>query len=260
MEVFGLDQRQFGAFLLVLVRTSGIFGFAPIFSNPRMPMQVRVGLCFFLAVLIAPLVDTESYQVGEKLLAYAIDVIGELLIGLAIGFVVALIMTGVQLAGNLIDFQTGFGMANVVDPLSSVQVTVMGQFKILLATLVFVVVRGDHIIISALVDSFRMVPLASVGYSEGAALQVFSTLSSVFALAFRICAPVVAVLFLSTIGLGIVARTVPQMNILIVGFPLKIGVGLVATMASIPFIVAIVRRAFTGSGGDVRALLRFMGG
>jgi flagellar biosynthetic protein FliR len=261
MSIWELTTESFAAFLLVLVRCSGIFGFSPVLSGTNVPAQVKVGLSFFLALVTYPIVSAQSeYAVPDDLWSFAIAVAGELLVGLCIGFVAALMMTSVQLAGNLVDFEMGFGMAGVVDPLSSAQTTIMGQFYVILATLLFIVVKGDHLLLGALVRSYDMVPLAGAGFGADAMYGFFGLLSGVFEISFKICAPIIACLFLATVGLGIVARTVPQMNVLMVGFPLKIGIGLFATAAAIPFVIAVLKRVYGELPGNLMLIVRSLGG
>ncbi len=261
MSFWGLTHDGFAEFLLVLVRCSGIFGFSPVLSAAHVPMQVKAGMSLFLALTVFPVVSAHSdYTAPPEIWSYVLSIAGELLVGLSIGFVAALMVTAVQLAGNLIDFQMGFGMANIVDPLSNAQTTVMGQMYVILATLLFIVIRGDHMVISAVVDSYKAVPLAGAAFSADAAYHVWGLLGKVFEAAFRIGGPIIAVLFLATVGLGIVARTVPQMNVLMVGFPLKIGIGLLAAAASVPFVIAVLRRVYGELPADIMVLVRYLGG
>lgn len=261
MTTLNLATEGFGVFLLVLVRCSGIFGFSPVLSGANVPAQVKIGLSFFLALVVYPIVSADfEHAVPDNLWSFAISVAGELLVGLCIGFVAALMMTSVQLAGNLVDFEMGFGMAGVVDPLSSAQTTIMGQFYVILATLLFVVVKGDHILVRAVVDSYGMVPLAGATFGADAMYGFFGLLSGVFEISFKIGAPIIASLFLATVGLGIVARTVPQMNVLMVGFPLKIGVGLLAAAAAIPFVIAVLKRVYGELPDDLMLIVRSLGG
>lgn len=261
MSLRGLSYNGFAAFLLVLVRCSGIFGLSPVLSAAHAPMQVKAAMSLFLALTVYPIVAAGSgYTASPDIWSYVISIAGELLVGLSIGFVAALMITAVQLAGNLIDFQMGFGMANIVDPLSNTQTTVMGQLYIILATLLFIVVRADHIVIRAVVDSYEAAPLAGVGFSAGAAYHVWGLLGKVFETAFRIGGPIIAVLFLATVGLGIVARTVPQMNVLMVGFPLKIGIGLLAATAAVPFVMAVLKRVYGDLPADIMIFVRQLGG
>lgn len=261
MNLLDLTHEGFAIFLLVLARCSGIFGFSPVLSGAQVPLQAKIGLSFFVAaVTFQMVIATSSYGVPESVFAYALAIASELFVGLCIGFVTALMMTCVQLAGSLIDFEMGFGMANVVDPLSNVQTTVMGQFYVILATLLFIVSRGDHMVIQAVVSSYNMVPLAGASVGAGTAYGMWDLLAEVFVTSLKIGGPIIASLFLATVGLGIVARTVPQMNILMVGFPLKIGIGLLAATVAIPFVVAVLRRLYGELPEGIMVIVRSLGG
>ncbi|HOB92063.1 MAG: flagellar biosynthetic protein FliR [Bacillota bacterium] len=261
MNALNLTHEGFAVFFLVLARCSGIFGFSPVLSGMQIPMQVKIGLSFFIAVTTFQVViATSSYTVPDNVFEYALAVAAELFVGLCIGFVTALVMTCVQVAGTVIDFEMGFGMVNVVDPLSNVQTTVMGQLYIILATLLFIVMRGDHVVIRAVVGSYAVVPLSGTAIGASTMYSFWDLLARAFITSFKIGGPIIASLFLATIGLGIVARTVPQMNVLMVGFPLKIGIGLLAATAAVPFVVAVLRRLYGELPGEIMVIVRTLGG
>lgn len=261
MSILSLTHEGFAVFLLVLVRCSGIFSLSPVLGAAQVPLQVKVGLSFFIAATAFPIVAASAdYRVPDDTFTFALNVAGELFVGLCIGFVVALMMSCVQLAGNYIDFEMGFGMVSVVDPLSNLQTSVLGQFYIILATLLFIAIRGDHLVIRAVVSSYDMVPLAGVGLGANAVYSMWDLLAKVFDTSFKICGPIIASLFLANVGLGILARTVPQMNVFVVGFPLKIGIGLLAATLGIPFVVAVLRRVFSDLPNDLMIIIRSLGG
>jgi flagellar biosynthetic protein FliR len=174
----------------------------------------------------------------------AVTLGAELLLGLVLGLSVRLILTGFEMAGQFMGFQMGFTIVNVVDPQSGSQTSIMAQFSYILAILIFLMANGHHYLIQALARSFELVPPG--GFVPHA--EVFAKLaklsSHMFTVALKIAAPVMSSLLLATIALGIVSKTVPQMNILIVGFPLNIGIGLVLLGFSMSTVVPYVVRLF----------------
>lgn len=213
------------AFMLVLFRMSGVFIFAPMFSGAAIPARVKVLLALSLSVCIYPLIPPQMpVQLSVWGMAFAVG--GEVLIGLVIGYAAMLPLLAMQMAGQLIGQQLGLGLAEVINPDFEDPSQVMGQLLLLIALVVFLLLDGHHAVLAALVHSFEHVPLA--GYTpEGRMLSVVvGLLGAMFELAVRVAAPLLCLVFLETVALGFLARTVPQMNILSLGFPVRIVLGL----------------------------------
>ena len=164
-----------------------------------------------------------------------------MIIGLAIAFAIRLIFTAVQLAGTMVDFQMGFGVVNVIDPQTQAQVSITAQSQNILAVLIFLAADAHHIIIGAIVQSFELINPATVDFSNVTPEMILRYFSSMFVIAIKIAAPIMAILFFLSVGLGLVARTVPQMNVFIVGFPLQIGVGLLMVALAMPFFSLVLQ-------------------
>jgi len=222
------------AFLLVLFRLGGIFIFGPIFGSQVIPIRVKVLIALVLAVCIYPIVPPQV-PVELSLPTLGVAVGTEMLIGLIIGYGASLPLIALQIGGQMMGHQLGLGLAQVFSPDFNEQTEVMSQFLYLMALTAFLVLGGHHAMISALVTSFHAIPLG--GYlPDEALLQLISgLLQSMFELGLRVAAPLLCLVFLETVAMGFVARTVPQMNILSLGFPVRIIVGffvLVATIAA----------------------------
>ncbi|MBC7084093.1 MAG: flagellar type III secretion system protein FliR [Firmicutes bacterium] len=241
-------------YLLVLARIGGVFGFAPVFGSYNVPLQVKAGMSAALALVTFPLVQAPPTGYPGDIVSYAVCVGREILVGAIIGYVASLFMVAVQLAGQLVDIQIGFGLVNVVDPVANRQVTVMGQFQYLLAMLLFLVFNGHHMVLAGLVESYAVVPIS--GFTLTAKLQagVVRLFCNTVVVAFKIAAPVTCTLLLADVVMAVLARTVPQMNVFIVGFPLKIGVGLLTLLVALPLFVLILKGMFSGLERDILAL------
>jgi len=185
-------------------------------------------------------------------------VIREVLVGLSIGMGATLIISGIQMAGQIADTQMGLGMANVIDPMTNTQVSVMGQFYNMVAILVFLGVDGHHMLIRALVDSFSVIPLGHANFTPALADKMMNLFAQMFFIAFRVGAPVIGALFITNMALGVVARTVPQMNVFIVGMPLSLGVGLLITASSMTFFVYVMQGIIHGMYRDIVVLIQAM--
>ena len=170
-------------------------------------------------------------------------------IGVFLGFFVSLIFVALQLAGQFIDYQTGFGLVNVIDPESRVQVPLAGRFLYLLAALLFLIIGGHHLIIRALVQSFSDIRLFTL---------INQTFSQLFFISFKIAAPVMAAVFLAEMSYGIIVRAVPQLNILIVGLPLKMGLGMIFLYLSLPFFFWLMKREILNVFMTLRNLFQLL--
>ena len=244
-------------FFLVFTRMGGIMIFAPYFSETAIPRKVKIALALVLAVLTFGDVALPGGLDGSPgMMAVAAG--AELLVGVAIGLAAQLLMAAVQLAGELLGHDIGFAIVNTVDPVTEQRVSVIGQAQAFVALVIFLALGGDAILVKALVGSYEIVPLAGGRVTPGLVKVLVEISGSMFDLAIKVAAPGVAVLFLVTVALGFLARTVPQMNVLIVGFPLRIGVGLAMLMIIFPVIYVamedVAGQTFVRTGEILRAM------
>jgi flagellar biosynthetic protein FliR len=152
----------------------------------------------------------------------------------------------------------GFFIANVLDPVSNGQVSVIAEIQYLMALVIFLIVDGHHALLQAVTESFRIVPLGGLHISGPLVQTIFEWTRGVFVIALKIGAPIMAALIFTNVALGIVARTVPQINVFIVGFPLQIAVGFLFFGLSVPLFVALVARLISRIPGELGAVLRLM--
>ncbi len=247
------------AFILVLIRISAIMALIPVFGDAPIPVMLKAGLSLLIALLIFPLVKSGIAPFsGAGLPAFILKIAGELFIGISISLTARFIFAGIQLAGELLGFQMGFSMASVVDPTSEIQVTIVTEFMYMASLLLFLAVNAHHIFISAIAESYQAIsPVSS--WQTGNLLSVMLRLSQeVFSIAIKISAPIMAVLLFTSVALGVVARTVPQMNIFIVSFPLQISVGLLFLGMTAPIFAQLVPRFFAALPAKIGMLMRFL--
>ncbi|MFP4661029.1 MAG: flagellar biosynthetic protein FliR [Halanaerobiales bacterium] len=223
-------------FILLLFRYSGLFLITPIFSSRIVPSRIKVGLAFLFAIITLPLIQG-THPFPDQVMMILIEVLRELLIGLVIGFIAFLSFAVVQLAGRFVDMRMGFAIVNVADPIHGDTLPLMGQFKNVLVTLLFLAINGHHIMIRAVSRSFDIIPLGGAVLSNSALQLILRNAGDIFVLAFKVALPVVATLFVADIILGFMARTIPQLNVFVVGLPMKILVGLIVMMLSINIII-----------------------
>lgn len=245
-------------FFLVVLRVGAIVISMPVFNSSSIPILVKIGLAFAISMILFTILDLEPVGVCGDMLPFTIGVIGELMIGIIIGLSVRLIFAGIQLAGQLAGYQMGLAIANVMDPSSSEQFPILSQFNQLLAMLLVLVTNAHHLFLRALAESYRLVPPFGFHFSNSVMQQLVDLGGNMFVIAIQVGAPVIAALLLSSVAFGLVARTVPQMNVFIVAMPLKIAVGLLFLGFSLPYFAAFVNALFRGFGKQIFMLLKAM--
>lgn len=256
IDLFGFGITQIVTFILVLARVGGIFTSAPVFGNVNVAPMVRVAIAISLAFVFLPMAKYDSPNLD--FLPFALAIVKEALVGLVMGYLAALMFAAIQMAGAYIDLQVGFGFASVVDPMVREQNAVLGQLQNLAATLLFLVMNGHHFMIRGLADSFTVLPLGQMALSPEAAGGMMHVFASIFLAALKIGAPVVGAIFLTDVSLGILARTVPQLNVFVVGFPAKLTVALLAVIAVLPVAFGVMTGLFGGLHRDLMVLVRHL--
>lgn len=249
---------QLDLLLLLFVRMNGLFITAPVWSNRLVPVQLRVALSFVMALLVLPLLP--ATHLPTNILELAPLIVKELLIGAIIGFTATLIFSAVHLAGELLDIDMGLSIMNVIDPFSGTQMPLIGNFKYLLALLVYLAVGGHHALIVAAVRSYQVVPLGGLSIGPQVFEAMMALASGVFAMALRIALPVLGALFLTTVALGVVNRAVPQMNVFVVGLPVKLAAGVLMLAAGLPFYVSFLEFLFDQVSAEASRMLVLLKG
>ncbi|MDP6983740.1 MAG: flagellar biosynthetic protein FliR [Candidatus Latescibacteria bacterium] len=249
---------QFHIFLLVLLRVSALLMVAPIFGHRTWLARAKVGLAFTVSIILFPIVADQPLDVPAGVLPYALMMIREVLMGVVMGYVVLLLFVAIQFAGQLAGLQMGFGIVNVIDPQSSNQLSIMGQFLNILAILLLLSLNGHHTILTGLVTSFETIPLGGVVLKAGLMQKMIAITAEVFIIGVKIAAPIMTALFLVTAAMGVLARTVPQMNVFMVGFPVQISVGLGAFLVCMPLFAMLVERLIITMSRDMLVMVDFM--
>jgi flagellar biosynthetic protein FliR len=238
-----LEQLQ--RFFWVFIRVGALVFMLPFFGANGIPSLWKAGFSFLLAIIIVPLVPMpQTFPEGD--LELLLGVCSEILISFLLAILAKLFLTSVQLAGQFLGFQMGFNVASVMDPQTGGQSTVISQFLYMFTVLLFFSINGHHLFIRALAESFQTVPPLSFRLSPSLMKVVVKISGEMFLIAIKMAAPILVALFLSNLCLGIIARTVPQVNILMIGFPLNIALGLILLGVTLnnlsPFLVGLIRR------------------
>ncbi|HAW50143.1 TPA: flagellar biosynthetic protein FliR [bacterium] len=246
---------EFQKFLLVFLRISGIFATCPVFSSPNIPWQVRGGAIFVTSLAASPatrFVPTPP----DSIIAYGILGVSEFIIGVTIGIFASFIVTLFAISAEFYSVPMGFAISNVFDPISETEQPVIGQLLGLYGIFIFAVINGPQIVLYGVIESFKSVPSLSIASSNIISSSTVSIYTKMFATAFKIGFPILAVLFLVNLSLGLLSKAAPLINIMVFGFPITILTGLVALFFLFPYLWNVSVSIFEGMFSDIDKLIR----
>lgn len=259
MEYIQIFYESFPTYLMVFFRIIGFLIIAPLFSSRNVLSMMKAALAMLISILVVPtMFDTPFLTIESSLLLFFIYALSEFAIGLSIGFVATLFFDAINLAGQLIDMQMGFGIVNVVDPQSGAQMPVMGTFKYFLTMFFYLSLNGHILLLDALMKSYQIIPLGNFTVDMNLMNFIIYITTNLFVVALKIALPYVGALFATDFILGIIARTVPQMNVFMIGMPLKIGIGFILTIIIIPLYIYMLSAFFEKSFTDIYTLIRVL--
>jgi flagellar biosynthesis protein FliR len=218
-------------FALVLARVAGLMVWAPLLGMVSIPIRIKAFIALILAMAVFPLVPGVIVA-PSHLLDVVVGVAFESLIGVVMGFALMLIFTGAQIGAEMLSSQMGWSFAQLVDPNTEITFDVLSQFYNMLATLIFILLNGHLILIRSLARTFQTIPLMGSSFNAGTMDFLIGVLSSSFQLGIRVAGPGLTAIFLATLAMGFVSRTMPQLNILAIGFPVNITLALLVLVAS----------------------------
>lgn len=258
-NLIGINEIE--TFLLIFTRISTIMALMPIFGSQSIPMQAKVAFWLILTMIIFrtnPSMQSVLIQSGN-VPGFILSILKEILFGLIIGFVSSMLFTAVQIGGWLIDSEIGFGFVELMDPFNDEPVTVFGQFQVILFTILFLLFNGHYFFILSIQKSFETVPLTALRLENvSIAGGVVSIFAGIFVCAIKFAAPIFVTLLITEVALGVVARTVPQINIFFVGMPLKIVTGLMTAILVLPMLSTLFRKTFEVLIIDINKLITIM--
>lgn len=240
------NEATIYAFLLVMGRVAGAVTTSPFFRRGQVPVLVRVSLCFLLALFLVPLLGMSALRLD---IVFPLRLVYEVLVGVFLGYLFTLVVSGVSMAGGILDFEMGFGLAHHFDPNSGSYASLLSRFYNLLAILVFYLAGGHRLLMISLLASYRVFPAGSLVLPEVISTTTAKAAAEVFVLAVKVAAPVMGALFVADVVFGLVARSVPQLNVFVLGIPLKVLLGLLAVAVTMPATVVLLRNLFEGFQG-----------
>lgn len=223
-------------FLVIFIRMIGFITLMPVLGGRNIPVMARIGLCMILASVVYSSGNVTEIFYYDSIAGYILLLIKEFIVGFIIGFVVYFIFNIAYLAGFLTDQQIGFSMANIFDPITQTQVPITGNLYYFSLCMFLIVSNGHHFVINSIFYSYRALPIGSaVIIGNGSLFQVLiKIMSSFFITGISIALPIIGTVLITDLVLGVLVKTMPQMNVFVVGMPAKIFIGLFAILLVIP--------------------------
>jgi len=248
MDIQLVPIEQFQTFLLCLARVMALVVSIPVFNSRNTPPQVKIGLGFGVTLLLFPLMAPHTPSIDFSLTEFALIMVNEALIGILLGLVAQLIFTAVSFGGTIIGYQMGFAAANIFDPQTTQQLSLMSQFSNIIAILIFLSLDIHHLFFEVIVDSYILLPPGYINFTGGSVALLMDLAGHMFILGVKLSAPVLALLLISTLVLGILSRVFPQLNVFMISFPMNIGIALFVIGLTLNLVPLILRREFDTMG------------
>ena len=258
MQVVIFEVEVFKLFALVMIRFSGLVVSAPFLGSGNFPVIGKVGLAALCAMVVTPALPALDARLPDEALPYAMIALGELAIGLCMGFVMTLTFAAIQVAGQVMDMLSGFAMVNVFNPAMETQVPIFGFFYFILAMLYLLAIDGHHMMLRFIFVTFEKIPIGGFVLQPELCRQVGRWGSAMFVDGLIVAAPLAAALFLAYVTMGLLGRVVPQIHLFVVGLPLTVGLALLVSSLIIELYLVSVHGMFNRMWHNVESLMRGM--
>ncbi len=227
------------AFMLLFFRFGSLFMATPIFSHNNIPMSLKAAMAFFFTIVFYPSMPPLAIHIDTATIVLAI--LGEMLLGLSVGIVLQLAYNAITFAGGQISFMMGFSMASAIDPQSGVSMPIVSQFLSLIALMILLALDLHHWILLFVDASLKTIPLGGFIITHDLFNYVVHAASQMFVVGFMIAFPIIALSLLADIIFGMLMKTMPQFNLLVIGFPIKITVAFVVIIATLSATMLIIK-------------------
>lgn len=245
MEIPALSLVAIQGFIICLARVGSMVATIPVFSGGQVPVRMRVSMAFLFTLVCFPVVRPYLPTTEIEPLRLMLLILGEAALGLLVGFLGQLVFMAAEFGGSIIGYQMGFAAANVFDPANQRQVALISQFQSVFAILLFLALDVHHLFLEAIVASFQMLEPGTLSFSGGAIPMLMEVANHSFILAIRLGAPILALLILSNLTLGIMARVFPQLNVFLLSFPLNIGLSFIVMGLTMSMVASLLQQEFS---------------
>ena len=251
------DTSVFITFLLVMIRTAAIMSTAPVFGSNVIKPHIRMLFSLIYAMIVYT--SVKKLDISDPTGPMLIMMIAkEVMLGVCIGMLAHLIFIGVQMGGQIIGTQMGFGVVNVFDPQANISISIISQFLNIAMLLIFIAVGGHYLVIQAIRASFETLPVGIYPVDPNAFLYLTKLFSMIFITALKITAPVLITLLVLQLVMGIMGRMVPQLNIMMVGFPIQIAVGMSVMAMGMSYFYIVYEKLLHRYFEEVANLIRYL--
>lgn len=240
-----INTLYFTALVLVSIRIFCFFTLVPIFFPEGTPNAVKVGLTIVMAYILMPGIDYSSINNISSTLPFVFNCLNEVSAGLTLGFLTSLCFSMVRLAGSVMDMQIGFSMMSTYDPTSNSNTTLIEHLLYWFTMIIFLIADGHHMLIKSLIQSFSAIKLGNFFLNQASINIIFKSFTEYFAISLQIAIPIILILLFTDLTMSLIARTVPQLNIMILGMPVKILIGFASISIALPIFLKMIESAFT---------------
>ncbi len=251
MNFLPIQYQEFKAFFLILIRISVILLMFPFFSSRVIPVLAKAGLVLIITIILFSVIDNKVVEFPDTLCGMVQMITAELIIGMILGLLVQIVFEGIRMMGQLVGFQTGFAITNILDPQSGIQVSILSNMAYLVAMVIFLILNGHHILLNAIRESFEIINVGSLSLDRRIFQEIINASGDMFVIAIKIGAPAIAALLFTKVVFGLITKLIPQMNIMIVAFPVQIVIGLIFFGVCLNVIFRFMERYL----GDLGSLL-----
>jgi flagellar biosynthetic protein FliR len=248
MEFLPITIIEAQSFFFIMIRISVILFMFPFFSARVIPVLSKAGLALMITIVLFSVINHEMITFPDNLFGVVQFIITELIIGMILGLMVQLFFEGVRMMGQLVGFQTGFAITNILDPQSGVQVSIFSNFAYLVTMAIFLVLNGHHIALNAIKESFEIINVGSLNLNRQIFQKILFISGDMFVIALKIGAPAIAALLFTKVAFALVTKLIPQMNIMIVAFPVQIVIGLIFFGITLNILLRFVENYLGGMG------------
>ena len=248
---------EFQSFLVLVSRIGGIVAAFPMLGGRTVPVQIKIALVVMLGIVLSPLIHLPP--LSQDALEMTAGLMSESLIGLVIGLGVRLLFGALEVAGDLLGTQIGFGAVQLVDPMTSQHSSLLSEYFRIIASLVFLSVNAHMVVVAAIVSSYEAIPPFGARLSSALGEEVLQLSQHMFVVALKLSAPVLVAMILLNLLLAMLGRAVAQINVFVLSFPLTIAGGLLVLGLALPYTVSLFEQEFMGLRDTIERLLRALG-
>ena len=248
---------EFQSFLVLISRIGGIVAAFPMLGGRTVPAQIKIALVVMLGVALSPLIRLPP--MSRDAIEMTAGLASELLIGLVIGLAVRLVFGALEVAGDLLGTQMGFGAVQLLDPMTAQHSSVISEYFRIIAMLVFLSLNAHMVVVAAIVSSYDTIPPFGARLSPALGEEVLQLSQHMFVTALQLSAPVLVVMLLINVLLAMLGRAVAQINVFVLSFPLTIAGGLLVLGLALPYTVTLFEQEFMGLHDTIERLLRILG-